>query len=113
MNDKQTLRSESRVPGVTVLLFIPVLLIACFFFSMKFYELVLVARHDPDGAFAVTPIVNYLLAGLGFLCLLGWAAYNGMFHDIEQPKHTMLETEARLDAEAESSDPANHEWEQT
>ena len=61
----------------------------------------LVAMYDPNGAFAVTPIVNYLLAGLGFLCMLGWAACNGMFHDIEQPKRTMLETEQQLDAKSE------------
>jgi hypothetical protein len=42
--------------------------------------------------------VNYLLAGIGFLCLLGWATLNGMFHDVEQPKRTMLENEERLDA---------------
>lgn len=108
---KNTPRSQSRLPSIVVLLFAPILLIACIFFSMKFYELYLVARYDPNGAFAVTPIVNYLLAGLGFLCLLGWAAYNGMFHDIERPKLTMLETEARLDAAAEPFDPANREWE--
>ena len=29
--------------------------------------------------------------------LLVWAAVNGMFHDIEKPKHTMLEQERQLD----------------
>jgi hypothetical protein len=46
----------------------------------------------------VTPVINYLLASLGFLLLFGWAAANGMFHDIEQPKRTMLEIEQQLDA---------------
>ena len=96
-NDEPT-RGESKMASVTTLLFLPVLLVTCFFFGIKFYELVRVARFDPEGAFAVTPIINYLLAGFGFLCLLGWATLNGMFHDVEQPKRTMLENEERLDA---------------
>jgi hypothetical protein len=72
-------------------------------FGSKLYELVVVWQGDPEGAFAVAPIVNYLLAAAGFLLLLGWAAANGMFHDIELPKYTMLENEHRLD-ETESFD---------
>jgi hypothetical protein len=67
-------------------------------FGSKFYELVVVCRGDPNGAFAITPIVNYLLASTGFLLLLGWGAFNGMFRDIEAPKYMMLENEQRLDA---------------
>jgi hypothetical protein len=62
-------------------------------------QFVLVARGEPEGVFALTPIINYLLASFGFLCLLGWAASNGMFTDIELPKRTMLENELRLDAD--------------
>jgi hypothetical protein len=40
--------------------------------------------------------VNYLLASIGFLCMLIWAAANGMFRDIEQPKYRMLEVEEQL-----------------
>jgi len=29
--------------------------------------------------------------------LFFWAAANGMFHDIERPKYTMLDNERRLD----------------
>jgi hypothetical protein len=54
-------------------------------------------RGDTDGAFAITPILNYLLAGAGFLLLFFWAAFNGMFHDIESPKHLHLEREKMLD----------------
>ena len=97
-----------RTQNFVTLMFIPVLVATCFFFGVKFYELVRVAIYEPDGAFAVTPIVNYLLAGLGFLCMLGWATYNGMFRDIERPKITMLENEARLDAaELSAHDNAN------
>jgi len=71
---------------------------AMFGFGTKFYELVRVFQGDPAGAFAVTPIVNYLLASFGFVLLFGWAARNGMFRDIECPKFEMLENERRLDA---------------
>lgn len=68
-------------------------------FGTKFLEFVTLFRGDAEGAFAISPILNYLLASFGFLLLFGWAALGGMFHDIEQPKYTMLENEARLDEE--------------
>ena len=64
----------------------------------KFAEFLALCRGDVDGAFAITPVVNYLLVSLGFLCLFCWAALNGMFHDIERPKYNMLENEEKLDA---------------
>ncbi|HMP06148.1 MAG TPA: hypothetical protein PJ982_07360 [Lacipirellulaceae bacterium] len=70
-------------------------------FGHKFLALVRLALQEQGGAeaaFAVAPVVNYLLASLGFLCLVGWAAAHGMFHDIEGPKYTMLDVESRLDA---------------
>ncbi len=66
-------------------------------FGTKFWELINTYRADADGAFAIAPIVNYLLAGVGFLLLFVWAAFNGMFRDIERPKQTMLENEDWLD----------------
>ena len=42
-------------------------------------------------------MVNYMLASGGFFCLLVWATINGMFYDIEAPKHTMLEDDTALD----------------
>ncbi len=74
----------------------------CWGFGSKFVEFVALVWGDEavavEGAFAVSPIVNYLLASLGFLCLFGWAAAHGMFHDIEKPKRTMLDIEEKLDA---------------
>ncbi|MBA4019966.1 MAG: hypothetical protein C0483_22600 [Pirellula sp.] len=70
---------------------------AMYGFGTKFYELVRVFQGDSTGAFAVTPIVNYLLAGCGFLMLFAWAARNGMFRDIERAKFEMLENEHKLD----------------
>ena len=66
-------------------------------FGAKFIEFVNTFRGQSDGAFAITPMVNYMLASLGFLCMLIWATINGMFHDIERPKETMLEREQQLD----------------
>ncbi len=66
-------------------------------FVAKFVEFFQTFRSEADGAFAITPMVNYLLATVGFLCLLIWASVNGMFQDIERPKHTMLDREHGLD----------------
>lgn len=66
-------------------------------FGNKFLELVRIYRGDVDGAFAVAPITNYILASSGFLLLFFWAAANGMFRDIEKPKYAMLDNERQLD----------------
>jgi len=84
----------------------------CFFgFGSKFVELVRLVTTDElaatEGIFAVAPLSNYLLASAGFLCLLGWAAAQGMFRNIEQPKHTMLDVDAKLDAASEASKFSN------
>src|SRR6516165_4394544 len=83
---------------VTALFAVAVLIPSLYGFSGKFIEFVAVFRGESDGAFAVTPIVNYLLATLGFFCLFGWAILQGMFSDIERPKHAFLEQEAWLDS---------------
>jgi hypothetical protein len=77
---------------MTVCILVP----SMFGFVAKFIEFVRAFRSDADGAFAITPILNYLLASLGFFCMLMWAAINGMFHDIEQPKYRMLQIEDEL-----------------
>ena len=79
--------------GFAVVILIPSIL----GFTDKFAEFINTFRGESDGAFAITPMVNYLLASLGFFCLLVWATMNGMFHDIEKPKYTMLERERELD----------------
>lgn len=76
---------------------------SCYGFSGKFYEFITMYRFDADGAFAITPMLNYLLASLGFLFLMGWALLHGMFHEIEAPKQKMLEIEAWLDQAAETT----------
>ena len=60
---------------------------------LEFFALV----SDEAGSFAVMPVLNYLLASIGFFLLLCWAMMNGMFHDVEKPKLAMLESERELD----------------
>ena len=81
----------------TVILALLILIPSMLGFITKFIELFAVLNGEPDGIFALTPILNYLLASLGFLCLLLWAAGRGMFHDVELPKRAMLERENLLD----------------
>jgi len=68
-------------------------------FVMKFMELINLSQGETDGGFAITPVVNYLLAGAGFFFLLLWAAVNGMFNDLKKPKYLMFKNEERLDTE--------------
>jgi hypothetical protein len=84
------------------LMALAVLVPSLYGFGTKFFEFIALYRGEPDGAFAIAPILNYLLASSGFLLLFGWAMLNGMFRDIEAPKHAMLENEARLDAETKA-----------
>jgi hypothetical protein len=83
---------------MTLFLAIFILIPACYGFLRKFFELVALVGDD-EGSFAIMPVVNYLLASLGFGMLFLWAMLQGMFKDLEAPKRTMLETEAQLDAE--------------
>jgi|CXWL01.1.fsa_nt_gi hypothetical protein len=66
-------------------------------FVTKFVYFVRTLRTDSAGSFAILPMVNYLAVAAGFFCLLIWAAFRGMFRDIEGPKYTMLDREDRLD----------------
>jgi hypothetical protein len=89
---------RSMIPAIVTSLFAVVVLVPSLWgFSGKFREFIAIYRGDVDGVFAITPIVNYLLASLGFFCLFGWAIFHGMFSDIEQPKHALLEREVLLD----------------
>ena len=89
--------TASKRRAVVTLVFAVVILIPSMLgFAAKFLEFINTFQSESAGAFAITPMVNYLLASLGFLFLLIWATMNGMFHDIEKPKHTMLEREESL-----------------
>jgi hypothetical protein len=93
---ESTSRAQVRLTiGFALVILVPSLI----GFANKFREFILLYRGDVDGVFAITPILNYLLASLGFFCLFFWAIYQGMFRDIEAPKFTMLENERKLDEE--------------
>ncbi|HUS37892.1 MAG: hypothetical protein WBF93_16470 [Pirellulales bacterium] len=94
MNEPESSRSRGTI---TLLLAVLILVPSLYGFGTKFAEFLALVRGDVDGAFAITPVVNYLLASLGFLCLFCWAALHGMFHNIEGPKYKMLENERYLD----------------
>ena len=93
---------------VTILLAVLILIPSGYGFVGKFIELINVAKGESGGAFAIAPIMNYLLASLGFFCLLLWAAGRGMFRNIETPKYQMLEREAQLDAQSAHSTHPSH-----
>jgi hypothetical protein len=102
--------SQKRRGAIVTLIFAAVVLLPSLWgFSGKFADFIAIYRGDMDGIFALSPIVNYLLASLGFFCLFGWAAFQGMFSDMEQPKVTFLETEAMLDRLQSCSEQQLHE----
>lgn len=85
---------------LTILFAIVILIPSMYGFVGKFIELVHVFRGTTGGEFAVTPIVNYLLASAGFFCMLLWATRNGMFKDVESAKYSFLEHEKELDSQS-------------
>lgn len=89
--------SRSLAWSITVILAVLILIPSMLGFVMKFRELMALTGDSAEGGFAITPVVNYLLASAGFFFLLLWAAVNGMFRDLERPKHLMLQNERELD----------------
>ena len=83
---------------ITIVFGVLILIPSMLGFVMKFGELMTLTGGSSEGGFAITPVINYLLASLGFFFLLMWAALNGMFRDLERPKYLMLENERELDA---------------
>ena len=92
-----TVRKRSTAMIITVVFGLIILIPSLMGFIMKFGEMIALTDVVNDGGFAVTPVINYLLASAGFFFLLLWAACNGMFRDLEQPKYVMLENERELD----------------
>ena len=100
IEDRSGPGTTRRSQVITTIVFALVILIPSLYgFANKFREFILLFRGDVDGVFAITPIVNYLLASLGFFFLFCWAIGHGMFRDLERPKYAMLENERRLDEE--------------
>lgn len=95
----ETKQSTRRRSLVTLVLAVLILVPSMLGFGAKFVEFSKTFSGDADGVFAITPMVNYLLASSGFFFLLIWATFNGMFRDIEKPKQDMLDREALLDSQ--------------
>ncbi|MFN6103361.1 MAG: hypothetical protein ACK5EA_02760 [Planctomycetaceae bacterium] len=105
MNPTTSSAPRNRRARVMTAIFALVILIPSMLgFIAKFIEFIAVFRGQGEGSFAVTPMVNYLLATTGFFCLFGWALLHGMFREIEAPKQRMLETEEWLDRQEAASD---------
>ena len=94
---KQTPRRRGIAWIITMVFAVLILIPSMLGFVMKFMELIHLTQGETDGGFAITPVVNYLLASAGFFFMLLWAGANGMFNDLEKPKYFMLENESRLD----------------
>jgi nitrogen fixation-related uncharacterized protein len=109
MSVPTTAGRKRRATWITIIFAVIILLPAGFGFFKKLFELIALVG-DPEGAFAVMPVMNYLLASLGFLFLFLWAIWHGMFRDLEGPPRVMLENEAKLDAEAEDERDAWKGW---
>ena len=94
---RATSAASRRKTWITVAMAVLILIPSLYGFAGKFIEFVHIYRGTDGGEFAVAPILNYLLASAGFFCMLLWAAWNGMFRDVEQPKVDFLENERLLD----------------
>jgi hypothetical protein len=84
--------------SVLIVMSVGILVPSMLGFVAKFIEFIHTFRGSTDGAFAITPMLNYLLASMGFFCMLVWAIFNGMFRDMEGPKFDILELEDELNA---------------
>jgi len=90
---------ESRAKRITIVVMaICILVPGAYGFIEKLIQFVRTLNNDSGAGFTIIPISNYFLIAAGMACMLAWAIANGMFHDIEKPKYTMLEREAELDA---------------
>ncbi len=101
---EQQTSMDNRKPGkgrrwLTIFLALIILLPSFYGFGTKLLEFIALLGQDEDGAFALMPVVNYLLASIGFFLMFAWATLGGMFSDVERPKYTMLEQEQLLNEE--------------
>lgn len=93
-----TPRIESRGKRITILVMaVAILVPGAYGFIEKLVQFVRTLNTDSGAGFTIIPISNYFMIAAGMACMLAWAIANGMFHDIEKPKYTMLDQEAELD----------------
>lgn len=101
MTTQASSQTKARFTGSsiwTTSIFAVLILVPCFIgFGNKLREFMLLYSGQVDGLFAISPIVNYLLASTGFFFLFWWGIFNGMFAQIEEPKREFLRQEWALD----------------
>jgi hypothetical protein len=91
-------RNPNRRQMWITIIFAVVIFIPCALgFGNKLFELIKLSQTDLEGRFALTPVINYLLATLGFLCMFVWGAMRGTFHNLEGAKQRMLDDDRRID----------------
>ena len=90
----KAVRFRSRV---VLVMAVVILGFSMYGFIGKLIEFFHVLGGTGDTLFVITPVLNYLLATVGFILLLFWAIGQGMFHQVEQPKHRLLDDEEYLD----------------
>ncbi len=91
-------RSSSRKKNIVLwIISVGVIVPGAYGFIDKLIQFIRTLRTVDGGGFTIIPILNYLIMTAGFVCLLLWGVFRGMFRDIEQPKYSMLEREALLD----------------
>ena len=100
-------KTSRGIMVATIIMGIIILLPSLVGFVNKLMEFGNVVSSETDGVFAMTPLANYTFATLGFFCLLIWTTAQGMFHNIERPKETMMSRESELDVDEPNFIP---EW---
>lgn len=93
----QQVRGKRKLRWTVGILAFVILVPSAIGFTKKLMEFIRTSSQDHEGGFAILPLLVYLAVAGGFLCLLVWAVFEGMFRDIERPKYTMLENENRLE----------------
>ncbi|MHC5109988.1 MAG: hypothetical protein ACYTHJ_08930 [Planctomycetota bacterium] len=98
-NNREKKPSRQLGPTAKVLLIMAIVVAvpAAYGFGVRFIHFFRTLQADESGRFTIVPMLNYLVVTAGFLCMLGWAIFRGMFHDIEKPKYWMLDNEEKLD----------------
>ncbi len=93
---------KNREYNITIVIIsMVVLILTAISFIYKMAHFVMIALSGEAVGFATIPIVNYIMAGSGFLLLLLWAFLTGQFRDIEGPKYRMLQLEKEYDLSAD------------
>ncbi len=91
-------KKKYKAPRVfLIVMAVGVFITGMYGFGSKLEQFIRAVIVENEADFTLIPVLNYMFAAAGFLCLFGWAAKNGMFKDLEKPKYDMLEYDRELD----------------